>query len=460
MGAEARTQVADALRYYYWALMLLQSHPNAASITLPIGGEEKKLSVFLPQKINAIFDNISFEVADKQKDDNIVQYILKIKHNNQLAANCEYSFYDGRSWSVVVGTKDGQGVAEMFGSEEQHKTLRVKVEYAFENEWKIDAEVNDVLQKVEPIIFKKSYIDIPLQAQQKSEAPKKIAAESNVFEKVGTVENSGQYLSLLARVEKAISTQNYESAKDCFTPDGYDIFLKLVKYGNGKIVAKPTYSFLRFEDGILVRSLPMRFSFSGNRRVVIEDVVFNISQKEKKIQSLSFGLSKSACTDIMQHSQWNEYSRIAIINFIETYQTAYALKRLDYIQSIFSDNALIIVGKVVKNYNVAENKYAPPATIKRTQYTKAQYIRQLGSVFQSNEYVNLKFTDISVKKAGVGGEIYGVQLQQDYFSTSYGDTGYLFLLADLNDTEKPIIHIRTWQPEKDPNFGVYDISNF
>jgi hypothetical protein len=81
-------------------------------------------------------------------------------------------------------------------------------------------------------------------------------------------------------------------------------------------------------------------------------------------------------------------------------------------------------------------------------------------VFKSNEYVNLKFTDISVKKAGVGGEIYGIQLKQDYFSTGYGDTGYLFLMVDLNKTEEPVIHVRTWQPEKDPKFGLYDISDF
>ncbi len=460
LHAEEKLQVADALRYYYWALMLLQSHPNASGISLFVEDKDRSLAVFLPQRINAVFDRLKFEVVDRQQEENITQYLQKITYNNQEASNCEYSFYDGRSWSVAVGAKNGQGVAEMLGGEGQHKTLRVKVEYAFENEWKVDPEVNDVLQKVEPVIFKKSYVDVPLQA--KAEKKPKEAPVEKVQEqpKVGAVENSGQYLSLLERVEQAINTKQYESAKDCFTPEGYDIFIKLVKYGNGKIVAKPSYAFLAFEDGILVRSLPMRFSFSNNRRVLMEDVVFTISPKEKKIQSLSFGLSKSACDDIMRNGQWNEYSRIAIINFIETYQTAYALKRLDYIQSIFSDNALIIVGKVVKNHAVAENKFAPPSTIKKTQYTKTQYMRQLSSVFQSNEYVNLKFTDISVKKAGVGGEIYGIQLQQDYFSTTYGDTGYLFLLADLNDSEKPMIHIRTWQPEKDPEFGVYDISNF
>jgi hypothetical protein len=269
------------------------------------------------------------------------------------------------------------------------------------------------------------------------------------------------YLSLLERVETAIRTKNYESVRDCFTTEGYDIFTQLVQYGRAVILSKPTYSFVKFEDGILARSLPMRFSFSNNRRAFVEDVVFNISLDEEKIRSLSFALPANVCSDILKQSQWGEYSRLAIINFIENYKTAYALKRLDYIESIFSDNALIIVGKTVKNHIGTDMaKYTLPSNrTKLTQYTKEQYMKQLSTVFKSNEYVNLKFTDTSVKKAGAGGEVYGIQLKQDYFSTTYGDTGYLFLMVDLNKTDEPVIHIRTWQPEKDPD-GPDDISTF
>jgi ABC-type oligopeptide transport system substrate-binding subunit len=100
------------------------------------------------------------------------------------------------------------------------------------------------------------------------------------------------------------------------------------------------------------------------------------------------------------------------------------------------------------------------AKVETNRYTKAQYMQQLGQVFKSNEYVNLQFSNVSIKKAGRGGEIYGIQLKQDYFSASYGDTGYLFVMVDLNDAERPTIYVRTWQPEKDPDFGIYDISNF
>ncbi|MDR1896761.1 MAG: hypothetical protein LBR10_08225, partial [Prevotellaceae bacterium] len=479
--AEANRQIADALRYYYWALMLLQSHPDAGSMTAEADGGTQKLDVYLPNRINAIFADIAFAVSGREADENLTRYTLRVTCRGQPAANCDYSFFDGRSWSLPVSAKDGLGIAEMFGNSALHREIRVKTEYAFENEWNIDSEVKDVLGKVEPVILPKSYITVSLDEAKQPAANAATALSAGgktaaVADKVDTPETSVEstgvmsaiktvqvadgtpYLPMLERVENAIRTKNYASARDCFTDEGYDIFTKLVQYGRGVILVKPEYSFMKFEDGIMARSMSMRFSFSGNRRTFVEDVVFDISQSEGKIRSLSFALSGKVCEEILKHEQWGEYSRVAIIQFIENYKTAYALKRLDYIESVFSNNALIIVGKIVKAY--AGENMVTTNQVKLTQFSKEKYIRHLTTVFGSNEYVNLKFTDISVKKAGVGGEIYGIQLKQDYFSTNYGDTGYLFLMVNLNKTNEPVIHIRTWQPEKDPNFGVYDISHF
>jgi hypothetical protein len=188
----------------------------------------------------------------------------------------------------------------------------------------------------------------------------------------------------------------------------------------------------------------MRFSFGHNRRVFVEDVVFDIDDSERKIRSLSFALPNNVCRDILRHEQWSEYARLTIIQFIENYKTAYALKRLDYIESIFSDNALIIVGRIVKKHAVENNLVTNEVVL--TPYSKTQYLRQLGTVFKSNEYVNLKFTDIDVKVSQKYDDIYGIQLKQDYFSSGYGDSGYLFLMVDLRKKNEPVIHVRTLQP--------------
>ena len=37
------------------------------------------------------------------------------------------------------------------------------------------------------------------------------------------------------------------------------------------------------------------------------------------------------------------------MEFLENYKTAYALKRLDYINTIFDDDAVIIIGNLVRH---------------------------------------------------------------------------------------------------------------
>jgi hypothetical protein len=149
-----------------------------------------------------------------------------------------------------------------------------------------------------------------------------------------------------------------------------------------------------------------------------------------------------------------------LINFMENYKTAYALKRLDYIESIFSDNALIITGSVVKVKPSAEFQYSNNQIVKYNKMSKEQYLRNLQHCFKSNEFINLRFADNTVRQSGKGGEIYGIQIKQDYFSTNYGDTGYLFLLIDLTDSIAPVIHVRTWQPEKNADGSIYGLSDF
>ena len=43
---------------------------------------------------------------------------------------------------------------------------------------------------------------------------------------------------------------------------------------------------------------------------------------------------------------------------------------------------------------------------------------------------------------------------------NYGDEGYLYIQVDLNDRKEPIIKVRTWQPEPDPEVGLFGLGNF
>jgi hypothetical protein len=166
---------------------------------------------------------------------------------------------------------------------------------------------------------------------------------------------------------------------------------------------------------------------------------------------------------ILVQDQWPENSRWRIIDFMENYKTAYALERLSYIESIFADNALIIVGRKLEKAEAIDGMYT--SALKQDGYefiksTKREYIERLGRIFNSNEFVNIQFEDCTVKKRDRQSEVYGIQIAQNYFSTNYADKGYLFLMVDLKDAEKPKIYVRSWQPEKSPDGSIIGLREF
>ena len=231
------------------------------------------------------------------------------------------------------------------------------------------------------------------------------------------------------------------------------MYKSILQYGQARIVKEPELKFIHFENGVMCRSLPMSFHFKNNNRNFMEDVVFHFNE-DKKISNISFGLEQKAINDIIEKDIWDERVRLILINFLENYKTAYALKRADYIESLFADDALIIVGSVLKVKATGDNPYRSNDIIKLNRYTKEQFIRNLRHSFASNEFINIRFEDNTVRKSGKGGEVYGIEIKQDYFSSNYGDSGYLFLMVDFNDANQPVIHVRTWHPEK--NFSLAD----
>ena len=228
------------------------------------------------------------------------------------------------------------------------------------------------------------------------------------------------------------------------------MFNRLVHYGNAKILRAPTLEITETDDEVICRSIPMSFSFSGNRRTFVEDVVFHFT-KDGKVSEVAFALGKQAVDDIMRRELWNVADRQMMISFLESYKTAYALKRIDYLRTIFSNDALIITGKVVKSSGSKEIRPGNVKLVKYTRQSKEKYLNNLEKCFSSNEYVNIHFADNIVRRSSSNPDVYGIQIKQDYYSSTYGDTGYLFLLINFKNRHEPLIHVRTWQPDKDPN---------
>ena len=452
---EREGKVGDALQDFYWSLALLRSCPDADLETITQDYVETNMTQDVFKRVKDILSNITIKAEEVEKDEDGQHITLSVKYKGKPAVNFNYKYVGKQEASNMFTAKDGIGELYIPQTAKLSK-LRIVAEYECREEANIHPDLRSVLETTESVPFSAAEFFVDLKGCDVSEGPK----PTNILPKSETAAES-PHLTAIQAIERGLAQKNYSDLRDYFTPEGWDMFKKLVAYGDAKLLRSPEAQFLPDGQGIVCRSFPMSFTFRGNRRTFTEDVVFYMDH-QAKVKEVAFGLEEAAVADIMGREQWSIDARQTMIHFLETYKTAYALKRLDYIESIFSQDALIITGSVVKGTGQKEMQPAKMAQVKYTRQTKEQYIKSLKKCFASNEYVNIRFADNTVRRSASKPDIYGIQIKQDYFSSSYGDTGYLFLLIDFQKPEAPLIHVRTWQPDLDPNVrdGRIDITSF
>lgn len=462
MRAEEKAKIDDALRNYYWAFAMVRSLQYPNSVKMTIDGVQRLLVTWIPQQIEEIMSNLSTKIASK--DGNEIN--LFIKYKGEPVTSLDYTYFDGQTWSNLYSAKDGMGIVELRPGVEIN-SLQLKYEYEYADQCQIDKELESVMQLFKGTSFKNTSVYInnldkksAVSSEAKKEFEKSVKTESAAnLETLSKVGNEKELAGIMTRVINAIKAKDYDSVSDCFSEDGLEMYKKLLNYGQARLLGDPQFSFYTMGKRVVCRSIPMAFSFKNNRRKFVEDVTFTFDEN-KKIECVAFGLGSQAKTDIFNKGvgAWSDYAKMVIATFLENYKTAFALKRLDYLESVFDDNATIITGHIIKkapkvamegdSFINSNNKL-----IKYTRQTKSEYMRKLKMCFQSNQFINIRFADNDVVKMGAGGETYGIQIKQDYYSTNYGDHGYLFLMVDFNDPDNPSIKVRTWQPDRNPNIN-------
>ena len=470
INAEKDLRIGDALRNYYWALVLLNSHKDHDKISFRFdeNSGEQLLMTALPDNMNRIFTRLQISVSgiDSKPGDKYKAVFLDLKYDGKPVDNLDYTFWTGNSKSCQIGARSGKGIAEFFGETEfQLTSLKINVEYSYQNKTSIDLDVRDVFENIKLPYFERSVYRIELPAEAPDERLSVGANSSKItFEKINKVEKERKVRKNVQEVVEAIRSRHFEVVADKFTPAGWEMFNTLISSGNVKVLPLiDTLKIVTIDSTVIVRSVPMKFSYQNNKREFIEQVNFTFNH-DLKIDAISFSIGDKSLADIVDKGErfGTVEDKYVLISFLENYKTAYCLKRLDYIEEIFADNALIIVGHLVKEAEPIDGMYARAGS-KKVEYielSKMEYISRLRKVFNSNEFVNIHFEDNIVKRLNGDSKIYGIQLKQDYTSTSYADKGYLFLMIDLNDSINPKIYVRTWQPEKNEDGSIFGLSDF
>ncbi len=469
MGTRAQRsyRLGDALRYYYWAYALWLSHPYRNTITVETDGKAVMAGILLYDRINALLAGIHFQVTEKlknPKDDN-TRVILGCSYNGHKVVDLDYTYFTGQGNSVLQEVSDGQTEIYLFGAEQRDvEKLTIRIEYKYLRKSYQDRSLSAVLQTVEIPFFRKSVKTVFLNhAQSKEVKARKLIRPR--FHSVNLYHNKENYYrKIVKNLLVDLSRGAYAKAYPYFTTQGKQMFKKLLEYGHASVLPlQDTLKIIRLNDEVMVRAVPMTFYFQGSRRHFMENVVFTFNN-EGKIEAVSFAVSQKTIADILRHSSafGSLSDKYTLIQFMEYYKTAYSLKRLNYIRSIFSDEALIIVGTVFRPARSIDKMYSQigEKAVRYQKYTKKEYIERLQSVFRNNAYINIDFEEAAVKKVNGKDKIYGIQIAQHYYSSDYDDFGYLFLMIDLNDSLHPTIYVRTWQPKKNPDGSIYGLNDF
>ena len=142
--------------------------------------------------------------------------------------------------------------------------------------------------------------------------------------------------------------------------------------------------------------------------------------------------------------------RELILDFTERFRTAYNEHNINFLDAVFSDDALIITGKVIERKTNDGIKL--PDEVEYNVKSKGEYLKRLKRVFAQDvkNLIHVEFTSIELKRHPNTDpeyqKIYYVTLHQKYRSGTYNDDGYLLLMWDFTNEEKPMIHLRAWQP--------------
>ena len=479
--AESRMMIDEALRNYYWALVLAKTTPEPVEIEF--NDKKGEATSLLPIKIKSVLAMINASVDEIQDGKNL---ILGFTYNGKPVSSLNFKYNDGQSIVGPIVARDGIGEASMASIPADRK-LHLTYELRFRNE--VDPTDSDIAGAfnagILPNINSSVAIAIKNNSKKKAAAPVLASAEMLAAQPTNdkrsiamqNADNTDDLQKAVLAVEAAISSNNPKSAFNYFAPEGYTLFANLMaKNGKVTLVGKAqSHNFIIADGYIIGRATNIKRQFR-NGKAFMEKLVYRFNPESRKIESVAFALTQRAENDIMNAAaSWPEVSRWAILNFMEDYQTAFALKRTDYINSIFSDDALIITGTILKKLNNAERAFdrsksldlGGPKDIAYSQLSKTEYIDRLRKIFNTREYVHLQFEDNVTRMIdlpainGINkGAAFGIEIKQRYESTGYSDDGYLTMVFDTRG-KLPIIHVRLWQPDKNNMMSLQEfISRF
>lgn len=219
-------------------------------------------------------------------------------------------------------------------------------------------------------------------------------------------------------------------------------------------------------SGYQVRNIPLMMKPRADRNFnesEYQEAVISFD-RQGNMESFYLSISMNLYMSVIKNNKeiTDLRRRQLILDYVEQFRTSYNTKDIHFLEQVFSDDALIITGKVISQ---KKDNIALPDKIIYKKQSKQEYLTNLRKVFAANSYIKVTFDDIKVMRHPVNVNFYGVTLHQGYTSNRYHDDGYLFLLWDFTNEDQPQIHVRTWQPDqinggRIPEDEIFSLNDF
>ena len=488
MDQERQLNIGAALRYYNWALNMITNYGDQIKVK-PDGKAEKDAGIWLPTKIESVLNQIDFQIDENNisyDPDEMDKYTISttVTYAGKPVQSLDMAYHNGMRY---MDTQAKNGTAHMrFMELDDAKKVKLKIEYAFQKEaeqsydeeikasfaagpaFKKDkpskrtlnlkvsqdkvelnkkealAEVQEMKQSISP----EAAAEAPLEGQLRKEIERPVV-------------NDEAALAKMVAVEEALRTRKYETVRDLFTPEGYELFRRMTNAGKISVLKRDRPEYTIESTPLFTYGTGIPVALKTGKKITNERIVFRFDKSSGLIKSTAYALTRKAENDIFRQASWAPDSRYSLLTFMEDYQTAFCTQNIGFIEKLFSDDAIIIVGNKTDASSARQpmwvegtkfmkgNKKAQAFRYER--FNKRQYVDHLRQVFGQQAWTHVCFEENEIAKVNTGtllnNEVLWIEIRQNWDSASgYNDTGFLALQINMKPKGSQI-NVRTFTPD-------------
>ncbi len=443
---------AYALKLYYFAGLLLNSLPDQNVIC---GGTN--FTTEIPHRINEVIRKIEFGFQDDRMiSEKEREVTLTVRYDNKPVSLLDFMFWDGTN-QIAVQARDGLAAFKLYGASVGFNELKLNIKYAYyecRNEYNVVANLWELVLKPEYQSQKTVKLEKPetvsrtvLQTEESTISNIKLEYDDQQTPAETIILETKKLLNILdtggdSRIRLEYSDDAFLQRKLC----------DYLKYNNGRPLDKNVSAKLnKTRNGWELRKIRMLHDYPSIYRQTTEYLVLDFN-KDGKLCDLNACITDYLYNKFVEEAEFGEDwgNRQEIVKFLEKYRTAYMTRDIGTVDLMFAEDAIIIIGRKLERKLLPPDMIGYDRTDKQPDYEylrlkKTDFISRQRQIFNAQKDILLDFGSFDIIRKNNDPNIYGVEMRQNYFSTSYSDEGYLFLLIDFTEVD-PLIYVRAWQP--------------